>query len=359
MPIRSGAPPSDMGAMLAVDPNAYGWPHTWTKRICHLTTCSVQIAQLSRPQRNRAQLARNNLGKGVKQADRQEQPGSVPAVWSPVLVLAFMLALDPPRLALLLLLIIRPRPVQSLLAYWVGAATVSVLYMLVPLIVLHVTPGFRSVAQHASHATFGSPTVRYIQFGLGVVALLIAAQMAVRLRAGQQAYVATPADTASPLVADSNTPTAISQPHDRAPDAPTESGSPIRRLGARASGAWHRLWLPVMGAWESESPRAAFVVGLLSGPPPLTVLLVLTTIMASGAAIGTQVSLAIAWVVGMFAVVEIILVSYLVSPTKTETALRRLHDWVLAHRRQVWIAMIAVVGVVLLAYGMGVTRVGG
>jgi hypothetical protein len=88
--------------------------------------------------------------------------------------------------------------------------------------------------------------------------------------------------------------------------------------------------------------------------------LVLTTIMASGAAIGTQVSLAIAWVVGMFAVVEIILVSYLVSPTKTETALRRLHDWVLAHRRQAWIAIIAVVGVALLAYGMGVvTRVPG
>jgi len=274
-------------------------------------------------------------------------------------VLAFMLALDPVRLGLLVLVIMRPRPVQSLLAYWVGAATVSVVYMLVPLIVLHVTPGFRSVAQHlASQVIFGSPTVRHIQFGIGVVTLLIAALMAVRLQAGQHAYVATPADTASPLVADSNTPTAISQPLDRAPDAPTEGGSPILQLGARALGAWHRLWRPAMGAWESESPRAALIVGLLSGPPPLTVLLVLTTIMASGAAVGTQVSLAIAWVVGMFAIVEIILVTYLASPTKTETALRRLHDWVLAHRRQVWIAMIAVVGVALLAYGMGVTQVG-
>jgi hypothetical protein len=277
-----------------------------------------------------------------------------------VLVLAFLLALDPVRLGLLVLVIMRPRPVQSLLVYWIGAMTASLLYMLVPLIVLHVTPGFRSVAQHlAAQAIFGSPTVRHIQFGIGVVVLLIAAHMAVRLRAGQRAYVATPADTASPLVADSNTPTAISQPLDRAPDAPTGGGSLIWRLGARANGAWQRLWLPATGAWESESPRAAFIVGLLSGPPPATVLLVLTTIMASGAAIGTQVSLAIAWVFGMFAVVEIILVSYLVSPTKTETALRRLHDWLLAHRRQAWIAMIAVVGVALLAYGMGVTRVGG
>ena len=275
-------------------------------------------------------------------------------------MLAFMLALDPLRLVLILLLISRPRPLQSLLVYWVGAMTASVLYMLVPLIVLHVTPGFRSVAQHlATQAIFGSPTVRHIQFGMGVVTLLIAARMAVRLRAGQYAYVATPADTPSPLVAASNTPTATSQPLDRAPAAPTEGGSPILRLGARAVGAWHRLWGPAVGAWESESPRAALIVGLLSGPPPLTVLLVLTTITASEAAIGTQVSIAIAWVVGMFAIVEIILVSFLVSPTKTETAVRRLHDWALAHRRHVWIAMIAVVGIALLAYGMGVTRVRG
>jgi Sap, sulfolipid-1-addressing protein len=275
-------------------------------------------------------------------------------------VLAFMLALDPLRLGLLILLITRPRPVQSLLFYWAGAMAVSVPYMLVPLTVLHVTPSFRSVAQHlASRVIFGSPTLQHIQFGVGVVALLIAALMAVRLRAGQHAYVAIPADTASPPVADSNTPTAISQAPDRPPDAPTEDGSPIRRLRARVVDRWQRMWLRAVSGWETESPRPALIVGLLSGPPPLTVLLVLTTIMASGAAIGAQVSLAIAWVVGMFAVVEIILVSYLASPTKTETALRRLHDWVLAHRRQVWIAMIAVIGVVSLAYGMGVSRFGG
>ena len=182
-------------------------------------------------------LARNNLGKSFKRADRQEQHGSVPAVWSPVLVLALMLALDPLRLGLLLLLITRPRPVHSLLVYWVGAMTVSVPYMLVPLIVLHVTPGFRSFAQHAClpRSIFGSPTARHIQIGMGVVALLIAALMAIRLRASQRAYVATPANTASPLVAESNTPTAISQPLDRAPDAPTEGRSPIRRLFAPAA----------------------------------------------------------------------------------------------------------------------------
>jgi hypothetical protein len=271
-----------------------------------------------------------------------------------------MLALDPLRLGLLLLLVTRPRPLQSLLAYWVGAMMASVPYMLVPLTALHLTPGFRPVAEHlASRVIFGSPTVQHIQLGTGVVALLIATLMAVRLRARQPAYAATPAETASPPLGDSITPTTISPALDPAPATPTEDGFRIRQLSARVADGWRRMWLRALTGWETESPRPALIVGLLSGPPPLTVLLVLTTIMASGAAIGAQVGLALAWVVGMFALVEIILVSYLASPTKTETALRLLHDWILAHRRQVWIVMIAVIGVVSLAYGMGVTRVGG
>ena len=103
----------------------------------------------------------------------------------------------------------------------------------------------------------------------------------------------------------------------------------------------------------------AFTSGALSGPPPVTALLVLTTIMASGAAFGTQVSLALVWVVGMFAVVEIILVCHLAAPAKTQAALQRLHDWILAHRRQVLIALIAVAGVAMLALGTRGIRAGG
>ena len=91
----------------------------------------------------------------------------------------------------------------------------------------------------------------------------------------------------------------------------------------------------------------------------MTVLLVLTTIVASGAAIGTQVSLALAWVVGMFALVEIILVSHVAAPAKTEAVLRLLHDWLLAHRRQTLTALVAVLGVMMRAYGMGAIRTGG
>jgi Sap, sulfolipid-1-addressing protein len=295
------------------------------------------------------QPAQNNAGEASEEPTDKNQQGSVPAVWSPVLILAVVLALDPVRLGLILLLISRPRPLESLLAYWVGAMAVSVPYMLVPLTVLHVTPTFRSFVQHfANPATFASPTAHHIQIGIGVLSLSIAALMIVRFRARQRALLATPGGTASTLVSGSNTPTAISRPLGRAQDPTTKDGSAIRRLRGRTR-----------TAWENGSSWPAFMFGAASGPPPVTIILVITTIMASGAAIGTQVSLALVWVVGMFAVVEIILVSHLATPAKTQAALQLLHDWILAHRRQVLIALIALTGVAMMALGMGGIGVGG
>jgi hypothetical protein len=277
-----------------------------------------------------------------KEPTDKRQPRSVSAVWSSVLlVLTLLLTFDPVRLGVVLLLISRPRPVSNLLAYWIGAMAVSVPYMLVPLIVLHLVPSFRSFAERVAKGTFASPTVHHIQIGIGVLALSIAALLAVRFWASQRAFLPVPNGAASTLVPDSNTPTATPQPRDRPQDAPARGRSAIRRLRGRA-----RI------TWESESLRLPLVIGLAMGPPPLSVLLVLTTIVASGAAIGTQISLAFAWVFVIFAVVEIPLVSYLATPAKTRAALQWLHDWVSARRRQVLLAMVALAGVAMLAVGM-------
>jgi hypothetical protein len=246
-------------------------------------------------------------------------------MWGSVLVLGLLVMLDPVRFAVILLVISRPRPVQNLLAYWVGCLIVSVPPLLVPLMVLHFTPMFRSFAHDlATPATVASSTVRHIQIGVGVLALSIAALMTVRFLARQRAHLPTPGANASTLVLDSNTPTAIS------------------RLLGRAH-----------NAWENGSLWVAFVIGIGSVPPAPMVLFVLATIVASGAAIGTQVSAAIMVVVEMLAVVEIILVSYLATPAKTQAVVQLLHDWVRAHRRQLLVAIFAVVGVWQVANGMG------
>jgi hypothetical protein len=262
-----------------------------------------------------------------------------------VLGLALLLALDPVRLGLILLLISRPRPLQNLLAYWVTCLAVCVASLLVPLMVLHFTPRFRSFAQDlATPATVASSTVRHVQIGSGVLALSMAVLITVRAlrRARRRAQLPTPGGSTATMVLDSNTPTAISRLLGRAQDAPTEGGSAIRRLLGRAH-----------DAWESGSLWVAFAIGI--GPlPPELVLYVLAIIVPSGAAIGTQISAAIAFVVGMLAIVEITLASYLATPAKTQAVLRRLHDWVRPRRWQVVVAICAVGGVSLLANGMGI-----
>jgi hypothetical protein len=258
-------------------------------------------------------------------------------MWGSVLALAFMAALEPVRLGITLLVISRPRPVQNLFALWAGSLTGCIPGLVVPLTVLNFTP-MRGLATPAT-----SSTVRHVQIGMGMFVLSIAALMAVRFLARQRAHQPIPGANTSTVVLDSNTPTAISRLLSRAQDAPMEGGSAIRRLLGRVHNGWENgsLWVSwVMGAW-------------LAGPQPPDVVILLAVIAASGAAIGTQVSAAIVFVVGMLAVVEIVLVSHLAAPAKTQAVVREVHDWVLAHRRQVLVAIFAVIGVTLVANGMG------
>lgn len=258
-------------------------------------------------------------------------------------MLALLAGLNPVRLGIMLLVISRPRPVQNLLVYWVGCLIVSVLFLLVPLMVLHATPTFASFAKDlGTPATTANSTVRHIQIGIGVLALFIAVLMTVRLLARQRARLPTPAANTSTLLLDSNTPTAISRLLGRAQDGSTEGGSAFRRLLGRAH-----------NAWENGSLWVALVVGLLSGPGVDGSLYALAIIAPSGAAFGTQVSAAIAFVIVMLAIEEFALASYLVIPGKTQAVVQLLHDWALAHRQKLLVAIFAVGGAALVANGMG------
>ena len=205
---------------------------------------------------------------------------------------------------------------------------------------LHVMPVFRSTA-HVLATAGSNSNARHIQLGMGVLALSISALIAVRSPARQRALVPTPVGNTSTLVLDSNTPTAISLPQGRDQDGSAQRGSAIRRLIDQ-----------VNKVWENGSLWVALVAGMTVLPGPPMVLLVDTTIAASGAPIATQVIAAIAFVVTWFAVIEITLVSYLLTPTKTHAVLRPLHDWALAHRRWVLVAIFAVVGLSLVAKGI-------
>ena len=286
-----------------------------------------------------------NLGSFNEPTDSSQQ-GNVSAVWGSVLGVALLIALNPVRLGVILLMVSRPRPLQNLLAFGAGNLIVGVPAVLVPLVVLHVTPMFRSFVEGLATAA-AVATVRHVQIGIGMLALSIAALMIARsvmrarsLTRRQRTHLPTPGTT-STLVLDSNSPTAISRLPGRAQNAATEGASAIRRLLGRAN-----------NAWENGSLWVALVWGLCS--VPVDSLFVVAIIVASGARIGTQVSAAIAFVVGWLASVEIVLISHLATPAKTQAVLGLLHDWARAHRRNLVVAIFAVVGVSGLARGMGI-----
>ena len=265
-------------------------------------------------------------------------------MWGSLLVLALPITLNPGLLGIILLLISRPRPVQSLLAYWVGCLIGNIPLLLAPLLMMHLSPTFSTIAEDLGRpAMVGGSTVRPLQIGIGVVALLVAALISVRFRARERANLPTPGGRTSTLVLDSNTPTASPRWLARGHEVVAGGRSAIRRLIGRA-----------YNAWENGSAWVALVFGMIPLPGPPLILFVATTVVASGASIGTQVLAAIAFVVVMLAVVEIALVSCLVAPAKTEAVLRPVHDWVLAHRWEVLIAILAVAGFWQLVTGVGI-----
>ncbi|OBG58354.1 MULTISPECIES: GAP family protein [unclassified Mycobacterium] len=257
-------------------------------------------------------------------------------MWGSVLGLGILAALNPVRLGLALLMISRPRPGPNLLAYWVGGLTVCVPELLAPLMLLNFTSAFGSFG-HGSTTKATSSTLPHIQIGLGVLGLSIAAVMAVRFSTGQRAEAGVSSD-ATPTPA--GAPIAVPRFLSRAGDVPPEEGSGPRRL-------LHRAHL----AWEQGSLWIAWVIGLASVPVD-GVLFILAIIVASRAAVATQVSASIAFVVLMYSVVEVILVGYVAAPARTQAALRRLHDWVRAYHRQILVTVFTVVGVSQLAQGM-------
>lgn len=271
----------------------------------------------------------------LKNANAANRRGSVTAVWSSVLGLALMGALNPVRLGVTLLLISRQRPAQNILIFWAGCLLASAVSILAPLIVLHFTPALRPWTDDLATPTTGSSSAQ-IQIGIGVFALVIAAALTARLRLRQNAD-APASGSKLIMVLD---PGASGDGTSR--DDVSRLGSAVRRLITRAR-----------NAWDNGSLWVAFVIGLAMGPAPEIVLLVLATILTSGAAITTQLTTAVLYIVGVLGVVEIVLISHFVAPERTEVVLRRLRGWALARRQQIVAVIFLVIGVSAVLRGIG------
>jgi hypothetical protein len=240
-------------------------------------------------------------------------------MWGTVLLLALVATTDPVRIGIAVLLLSRPRPMLNLLAFWLGGIALCIVAGLGALFALR---DFALVVIQDMVSPAASSTAGHIQIAIGVLALLIGALISVGFSARQRARVTIPDGDPSVPVLQPSTPTAFSRLSTRAQDV-LEGGS---------------LWV-------------AFVAGL--GSAQLGKYLVaLAAILASGVAVGTQISAVVVYTFVACAVAEIPLVSQLVAPAKTDAAMLQVHNWVQARRRQVLAVIIAVVGVYLVTTGM-------
>ncbi|WP_234812981.1 GAP family protein [Mycolicibacterium confluentis] len=263
-------------------------------------------------------------------------------------MLALVLTINPVRLGLILLVLSRPRPMQNLLAYWAGTLLAGLVFLLFPLIVLHLTNVSPTFANGLVDSA-PSPLFQRTMIGFGAFLVLVAILMVMR---GTTAT--TPSDDApvsggrhrretgtATRTLDPATLPVISRLVRPATEEAVEDDSWVRRLLRQAR-----------QAWRTGSPWISFVIGLMVMPAD-GVLLALALIVASGTAVGVQLAAGAAFVIGVLAVEEIILISNRAFPERTESALQRLHDWALAYHRRFMAAILAVVGASLVFQGMG------
>ncbi|MGH3641570.1 MAG: GAP family protein, partial [Mycobacterium sp.] len=183
-------------------------------------------------------------------------------MWGTLLGIALFMSLNPLLLGVILLVISRPRPLQNLFAFWVGAVTVNIPAFVIPLLLLHLNPTWASRAEDLSRPAPGS-TVQPLETGVGVLMLLVAAAMIMRsrVRARQPSNPPPPrGGNPSVTVLDSDKPTALSRALSRIQE--TRFVSAIRRLFSRAR-----------NAWESGSVWVSVLFGLGYVAPPPTILL--------------------------------------------------------------------------------------
>lgn len=218
-------------------------------------------------------------------------------MWTIVLLMALGVSVEPTRLGLTVLMLNRPRPLLQLFVFLCGAFAMGLSLGLTLLFVLRVSP--------MGKADISGP---YIQVGLGVLALSVAAVLAV---------------TASV----------------RRSPAPPRTGTP-GKLATR-----------VRGFLQNNSLWVAGVSGLGIALPSADFLAVIALIHASGATQPVQSMALLFFNVVAFSMVGLPLLSYAAMPGKTYAVLTALHGWVQSRRRIDVAVMVAVLGLLMLALG--------
>ena len=205
---------------------------------------------------------------------------------------------------------------SALVALWLGGMAMGVVVALAVLFGLH-DPVLAVI--HRVQLAASSSTVGHIQIVMGALALVVAAPIAVGFSARRRTPMAMPGD------------------------GPSRQASPttFSRLSTRA-----------LDALQAGPPWISFLVGV-GITTDLRYLAALTAILASGTALSTQFSAAAMYTVVALAYAEIPIAGHVAAPARTRAVMSHVHDWIMARRRGMLGAIVAVLGVFLVTTGMG------
>jgi uncharacterized membrane protein len=230
-------------------------------------------------------------------------------MWTTVVSIGLIMATDPIRLGLALVLVTRRRPMLNLFAFWLGGLVAGVFIATAVLVLARdialpvIKAGVSAITQVRSNVAILAGG--RLQITMGVIILLSVLVLSARRRARERTPVGVGAGEASGGVTLEPRPPSL-----------------IARMGARC----HSILLNQDVA-KYGLVLPAFVVGLASSAPPIESLAALTIIMASGATIGTQFSAFLVFILLVLTVIEIPLVGYLAMPQKTQALMTQLQEW--------------------------------
>ena len=233
-------------------------------------------------------------------------------MWTTVLILALALNLEPNRIGMIGLLLVRPHPIRQLLVFlcicFVASSTAG-------LIVLYF-------ANRGSLLQGGS-TGAMVQIGVGTVALIVAAVLAsnIPLPGGKdgRGTQSDGSDTAA------------------TPGGPTLLEKFTNRAARLAHGS--SLWFAALLAIGISLPSVDYIALLLliatSGKPP-----------------EVQVAALFTFLTVANSILLIPIITYLFAKERTIRTLENIRSWVLARSRRDYAILIALVGVLMVSVGL-------
>ncbi len=233
-----------------------------------------------------------------------------PTMWSTVLVMAVVAAVDPLRIGVVAFMLSRSRPVRLLLPFFVLA------------FIANVAVGVAVVSVFKNVTGDGGRTMPPgLEIGIGLVALAIAVlsitgileRLVNRVRARRTG---------------SATPTADSVP------------------------GLSNLPAGMQTALRGEAPWAAGLLGLINGFPTPYYLAAMAAALTSGTSVAEQMAAIVAFNVVGFLAAIIPLVSFWVAPAATRSGVERVYEWMGIHHRLVVAVIAGAVGAYFLAAGI-------